>query len=66
MNIRYFLCCLGVKIPVNETVPTKVFGDNLSIILSSTNPGRDLSKKHVAISFHVVREAIAAGIIEPY
>ena len=36
------------------------------MILSASNPGHDLSKKHVAISFHVVREAIAAGIIEPY
>ena len=66
MSIRYFLSCLGVNIPTDVIAPTKVFGDNLSVILSSTNPGNDLSKKHVAISFHVVREAIAAGIIEPY
>ena len=36
------------------------------MILSASNPGHGLSQKHVAISFHVVREAIAAGIIEPY
>ena len=36
------------------------------MILSASNPGHDLSKKHVAISFHVVCEAITAGIIEPY
>jgi hypothetical protein len=66
INIRYYLRCLGVNIPADGTCPTKLFGDNLSVIQSASNPGHDLSKKHVAISFHVVRKAIAAGIIEPY
>ena len=66
VNIRYCLRCLGVNVPYDRTCPTKIFGDNLSVILSASNPRHDLSKKHVAISFHVVREAIAAGIIEPY
>ena len=66
ISIRYCLRCLGVNIPSDGSCPTKIFGDNLSVILSASNPGHDLSKKHVAISFHVVREAIAAGIIEPY
>ena len=42
------------------------FGDNLSVIQNASNPEADLSKKHVAISFHAVREAVAAGIVEPY
>ena len=66
MNICYCLQCLGVNIPADGTCPTKVFGDNLSVIQSASNPGHDLNKKHVAISCHVVREAVAAGIIEPY
>ena len=66
VNIRYCLQCLGVNVPYDRTCPTKIFGDNLSVILSASNPGHDLSKKHVAISFHVVCEAIAAGIVEPY
>ena len=36
------------------------------MIQNAQNPAADLSKKHVAISYHVVREAVAAGIIEPY
>ena len=36
------------------------------MIQNAQNPAADLSKKHVAISFHVVREAIAAGVVEPY
>ena len=57
------LCCLGVNL---GDKPTDLFGDNLSVIQNSQNPAADLSKKHVAISFHVCREAIAAGIITPY
>ena len=60
------LRCLGFNIPADGSCPTKVFGDNLSVIQNSQNPAADLSKKYVAISFHIVREAIAAGIIEPY
>ena len=36
------------------------------MILNAQNPVTDLSKKYVAISFHIVREAVAAGIIESY
>ena len=66
MNIHYCLRYLGVNIPVDSTCPNKLFGDNLSVIQSAVNPGHNLNKKHVAISFHVVCEAVAAGIIEPY
>ena len=66
ISLRYMLRCLGCNIPTNGKCPTKIFGDNLSVILNAQNPSADLSKKHVAISYHVVREAIAAGIIECY
>lgn len=66
INIRYYLCCLGVYILNDGSCPTQVFGDNFSVIQSASNPQHDLSKKHVALSFHFVHEAIAAGIIEPY
>ena len=39
---------------------------NLGVIQSASNTDAELSKKHVAISFHVVREAIAAGIVDPH
>jgi len=65
-SLRYMLRCLGCNIPADGSCPTKIFGDNLSVIQNAQNPAADLSKKHVAISFHVVREAIAAGIVEPY
>ena len=41
-------------------------GDNLGVIQNAANVDADLKKKHVAISFHSVREAIAAGIAVPF
>ena len=66
ISLRYILRCLGCNVPADGSCPTKVFGDNLAVIQSSQNPAADISKKHVAISFHTVREAIAARIIAPY
>ena len=66
IGLRYMLRCLGCNVPSDGSCPTRIFGDNLSVILNAQNPAADLSKKHVAISFHVVREAIAAGITTAY
>ena len=66
MSLRYMLRCLGCNVPHDRSCPTKVFNDNFSVVQNCQNPAADLSKKHVAISYHVVREAVAAGIIEPY
>ena len=62
MSIRYCLRCLSI--PVDE--PCNSFGDNLNVILNVSNPEADIQKDHVAISFHLVREAITAEIIEPF
>jgi hypothetical protein len=43
--------------------PTFMFGDNRLGIDSSTVPQSSLSKRHVALSYHRVREAIAAKVI---
>ena len=40
-----------------------MFGDNQSVITSSTLPHSKLLKRHNALSYHRVREAIAAKII---
>mmetsp|Transcript_30752 Transcript_30752/g.36558 ORF Transcript_30752/g.36558 Transcript_30752/m.36558 type:complete len:126 (-) Transcript_30752:187-564(-) len=65
-SLRYMLRCLGCNVPSDGSSPTRIFGDNLSVIQNAQNPAADLSKKHLAISFHVVREAIAAHIVEAY
>jgi hypothetical protein len=42
---------------------TRMFGDNESVVKSGSIPHSRLNKRHVALSYHSVREAIAAGII---
>ena len=61
ISLRYMLRCLGVPV----TAPTNVFGDNFGVIQSANIPHSDLRKKHVAISYHFVREAVAAKTINP-
>jgi hypothetical protein len=43
---------------------TLMLGDNASVIASTTIPSSPLRKKHNAVAYHRVREAIAAGIIK--
>ena len=43
--------------------PTYMFRDNQSVILSSIILESTLKKRNVAMSYHAVRGAIAAGII---
>ena len=56
---RNMLRYLGVPIKGS----THMFGDNRSVIDSSNIPQAKLHKRHNALSFHRVREAIAAKII---
>ena len=42
---------------------TNVFCDNESVVKNTTAPESTLKKKHAAISYHRVREAVAAKAI---
>ena len=59
IDIRTTLRYLGV--PIKEQ--TYMFGDNQSVVTSSTIPHSLLNKRHNALSYHRVREAIAAKIL---
>ena len=59
IDIRTTLRYLGV--PICKT--SYMFGDNESVVNSSTNPYGKLHKRHTALSFHRVREAVAAKIV---
>jgi len=59
---RLMLRYLGVPIAGK----TYLFGDNKSVVTSSTLPQSVLSKRHLALSYHRVREAIASGIVAFY
>ena len=62
ISLRYMLRCMGI--PVMQ--PTWMIGDNLGVIQNASVPDSQLKKKHTTISYHRVREAVAAGIIAPY
>jgi hypothetical protein len=58
MDLRYTLRAMGM--PLDG--PSWMYGDNQSVITSSTIPHSLLSKRHNALSYHRVREAIAKRI----
>ncbi|MGH3055550.1 MAG: Ty1/Copia family ribonuclease HI, partial [Gaiellaceae bacterium] len=62
ISIRYMLRALGVPI----TRSTNLYGDNLGVIQNASNPDSSLKKKHTAISYHRVRECVAARIVDPF
>ena len=45
--------------------PTDMCGDNLGMIISRTNPYSELKNKHVAISYHKLRNSPVVGIVKP-
>jgi hypothetical protein len=60
-SIRYMLRSLGLRVKK----PCYLYGDNLAVIQNATTPEGTLKKKHVALSYHFVREAVAINIIAP-
>jgi len=59
-GLRYKLRMFGV--PVDG--PTLIYCDNQSVVHGAQNPTSTLKKKHFSISFHKVRECVAASIVE--
>jgi hypothetical protein len=62
VEMRYDLRMLGVPIEG----PSIMFGDNMAVINSASIPESNLKKRHNALSYHRVREAIAAKVLEFY
>jgi hypothetical protein len=58
-GLRFKLRMMGVPL----TEECAVFCDN-SAVVTNSRPESTLKKKHAAINFHRVREAIAAGTIK--
>lgn len=59
IDLRNTLRYLGVPIETKSYM----FGDNKSVVDSASKVQAKLHKRHTALSFHRVREAIASGII---
>jgi hypothetical protein len=61
ITIRYMLRALGIKV----SKPSMMAGDNAGVIANASTPDATLKKKHVALSYHSVRESVSAGVIHP-
>ena len=59
MGLRTFLRYLGVHVHGS----TYMFGDNGSVVTSSGIPHSPLKKRHLALSYHFIRESIASKAI---
>jgi hypothetical protein len=59
-DLRLTLMYLGV--PIRDS--SYLFGDNKSVVDSSTLPQSPMKKRHHALSYHRVREAIAHGWVK--
>jgi hypothetical protein len=57
--LRIKLKCFGIPI----SGPTNVFCDNNAVVQNASIPKSTLSKKHNAINYHIICEAVAARII---
>jgi hypothetical protein len=58
-SLRYKLRMFGI--PIDG--PANVFCDNNSVVINATIPNSSLKKKHNAIAYHRVREAVASLVI---
>ena len=57
---RYFCRSFGIRV----TKPTIICEDNMSVVLSSSNPGSTLQHKSIALSYHFVREYVSGEVAE--
>ena len=59
VTIRYYLRSIRVKV----SKPTIIYGDNISAIRNTVDPGSPLKKKYLALANHFCREHYGAGIV---
>ena len=60
IEFRYKLRMMGIPL----SGPSVVLCDNQGVVLNTSLPSSSLKKKHNAIAYHRVREAVAAGVIK--
>jgi Reverse transcriptase (RNA-dependent DNA polymerase) len=62
LSLRYFLRSFGVPV----TRASRVFGDNMSVLISMTQPDSQLKKKHLCLAYHILRENVACNVVQPF
>jgi hypothetical protein len=60
IGLRTFLRYLGVEV----RGPSRLFGDNGSIVKGGATPHSILKKRHHALSYHYTREAVASKAVD--
>jgi hypothetical protein len=61
VGLRYKLQMMGVPL---DDEPSKIFCDNNSVVLNSSQFSSTLSKKHNSVAYHLTQWHVAAGIVE--
>ena len=46
------------------TDSTKIYCDNMGVVINSSDPASGLNKKTIALSYHFTREHIANNVVE--
>ena len=59
LEVRYKMRMMGISIEPTSTI----LCDNQAVIINTQFPTSSLKKKHNAVAFHKIREAVAAGIV---
>jgi hypothetical protein len=59
LEVRYKLRMMGISIEPTSTI----LCDNQAVIINTQFPTSSLKKKHNAVAFHKIREAVSAGIV---
>ena len=59
VTTRYYLRLMGVHV----TMPTTIYGDNLSAINNAASPRSPLKKKYLALAYHFCREHFNARFV---
>ena len=65
-NARDLIVALRIKLKMFGVAidgPADVMCDNQGVVQNTSLPQSTLNKKHNAINYHVIREAVAAGIM---
>lgn len=55
-----YLRAMGIKI----SKPAVIYGDNLSAIYDTIEPGSALNKKHIALAYHFCREHYSGNVVD--
>jgi hypothetical protein len=62
LSLRFLLRSFGVPV----TRASRIFGDNMSVLISMTQPDSQLKKKHLCIAYHILRENVACNVAQPF